>query len=222
MKLSLKLPLVFTASLLLLFAAALFGIGRLNQALDTYQTSVAQSFEHERMASGMLYDFKVQVQEWKNILLRGDDAQLLARHHAAFAKQDAETEALLKSVSTQAKALGFDADAGRADDLIAGHEALTRSYEATLQEMQGTAATLDAGTARAIDVKLRGADRSLEAGIGTLARDIGAASDAKREALLRGMADRYAALHWFIISVILGALAVMGFVLYRLLRATRT
>lgn len=51
MKLSLKLPLAFTASLLLLFAAALFGISRLNQALDTYQTTVAQSFLHERMAS---------------------------------------------------------------------------------------------------------------------------------------------------------------------------
>lgn len=36
MKLSLKLPLVFTASLLLLLAAALFGISRLNSALDTY------------------------------------------------------------------------------------------------------------------------------------------------------------------------------------------
>ena len=35
MKLSLKLPLAFTVSLLLLLAAALFGISRLNQALDT-------------------------------------------------------------------------------------------------------------------------------------------------------------------------------------------
>ena len=69
MKLSLKLPLAFTVSLLLLFAAALFGISRLNQALDTYQTTVAQSFEHERMAAGMLNNFKVQVQEWKNVLL---------------------------------------------------------------------------------------------------------------------------------------------------------
>ena len=32
MKLSLKLPLAFTVSLLLLFAAALFGISRLTQA----------------------------------------------------------------------------------------------------------------------------------------------------------------------------------------------
>jgi len=99
MKLSLKLPLAFTASLLLLFAAALFGISRLNQALDTYQTTVAQSFENERLASSMLNDFKVQVQEWKNVLLRGKDPALLTRYWASFEKQEttirAEAQKLL-------------------------------------------------------------------------------------------------------------------------------
>lgn len=46
MKLRLKLPLVFTAALLLLLAAALFGIARLNQDLTTYETEVAASVNH--------------------------------------------------------------------------------------------------------------------------------------------------------------------------------
>ena len=161
------------------------------------------------------------MQEWKNILLRGDDPALLTKHHAAFTKQSADTEALLGNIAQQSALLGFDEDAQHAGALIAAHEALGQSYETTLKDMQGASPRLDAAAAHAIDVKLRGADRALEAGIGALAADIGTASDANRAALLAGMAERYATLRWFVISVILGALAVTGFVLFRLLRTTR-
>ena len=112
-------------SLLLLLAAALFGISRLNQALDTYQTSVAQSFEHERMASGMLNDFKVQVQEWKNVLLRGKDPAQLTRYWAAFQKQE-------KSINEQAQKLLAALPAGEGRERVAqfvqAHERMGAAY----------------------------------------------------------------------------------------------
>lgn len=226
-KLDLRRSITAAAFVMLLLVTvlglfALFSIWSINRAWIDGMNRFSELRQLSTSALEAQVAFKVQVQEWKNILLRGDDAQLLAKHHAAFTKQDAGTEALLKSVAGQAKTLGFDADAQRATELIAAHEALTRSYEATLQQMQGAAAVLDGATAHAIDVRLRGADRALETGIGALAGEIGAASDAKREALVTAMAGRYAALRGFILSVILGTLAVMGFVLYRLLRATRT
>jgi methyl-accepting chemotaxis protein len=197
---------------------ALFSIWSINR---TWIEGMERVSELRRLSTSALeaqVSFKVQVQEWKNILLRGDDPELLAKYRAAFAKQDADTRSLLTSVAQLAKAQGFDEDAQRATALVTTHADLTQNYEVTLKEMQGTAAVLDAATAHAIDVKLRGADRALETGIGRLATDIGAASDANREALITSVADRYNALHGFIISVILGALAVMGFVVYRLLR----
>ena len=96
MKLRLKLPLVFTAALLLLLAAALFGIARLNQALTTYETEVAASVDHERVAASMLVAFKVQVQEWKNVLLRGKDPKQMDKHWGAFEKQEKSVAKIAK------------------------------------------------------------------------------------------------------------------------------
>ena len=225
-KLDLRRSVTASAFVMMLLLAvlglfALFSIWSINRA---WIEGMDRFTELRRLSTDALeaqVAFKVQVQEWKNILLRGDDAQLLAKHHAAFSKQDAAAEALLTSVAQQAKALGFDDDARQAAALVTAHQSLTQTYETTLKDMQGAAPTLDAATARAIDMKLRGADRALESGIGARAAEIGAASDDKREALIKTMVDRYGVLHGFIISVIIGALAVMGFVVFRLLRATR-
>jgi hypothetical protein len=93
MKLSLKLPLAFAVAMLVLLCAALFGIFSLNQSLDTYQISVQDSHAHERAVANMLDDFKVQAQEWKNVLLRGKDPKQLERYWTAFEKKDREVSA---------------------------------------------------------------------------------------------------------------------------------
>ncbi|WP_226444783.1 methyl-accepting chemotaxis protein [Acidovorax radicis] len=125
MKLSLKLPLTFTVSLLLLFAAALFGISRLNQALDTYETTVAQSFEHERMAASMLNNFKVQVQEWKNVLLRGKDPAQLTRYWAAFEKQE---QAIKDEAQKLIAALPAGEGRERVQQFAQAHERMGAAY----------------------------------------------------------------------------------------------
>ncbi len=88
MKLSFKLPLTFAAALLLVVAAALFGIRSLNGSLNTYATTVHDNTANERVVNDMLVGFKVQVQEWKNTLLRGKDAKALEKHWAAFEKEE--------------------------------------------------------------------------------------------------------------------------------------
>jgi len=200
---------------------ALYSIWSINRAWVEGMNRVTELRQLSTASLEAQVSFKVQVQEWKNILLRGDDPSLLAKHHAAFTSEASETQTLLGTVAQQAALLGFSEDASQAETLIADHAALNQSYETVLREMQGAAATLDAASAHAIDVKLRGADRTLEAGIGALAAGIGTQSDTHRETLFAAMAARYATLRWFIISVILGTLAVTGFVLFRLLRATQ-
>ncbi len=151
MKLSLKLPLVFTASLLLLFAAALFGISRLNQALETYQTTVAHSYDHERKSSALLNDFKVQVQEWKNVLLRGKDPAQLTRYWTAFEKQE-------RAIQEEARALLAALPPGESRDRIQqfmqAHERMGAAYRKGLEAFKAADHDPQAG-----DKAVQGMDR---------------------------------------------------------------
>jgi len=226
-KLDIRRAVTSTAFVMILLVAvvglfALFSIWSINRS---WTDGMNRSAELRNLSIASLeaqVAFKVQVQEWKNILLRGDDPALLAKHHAAFGKQDGEVRSLLGRVAEQAGALGFGELSSRAASLAADHQTLTRTYEQTLSDTEGTAATLSAEQARDIDHRLRGIDRALESGIGQLATDIGQAADTRRAALIAGMDGRYETLRWFIIGVILFALLVTVFMLFGILRATRS
>ncbi|MFC7435830.1 methyl-accepting chemotaxis protein [Hydrogenophaga bisanensis] len=125
MKLALKLPLAFAASLLLVVAAALFGIFSLNQAIKTFEVEVHASHENAAAAGRLLSQFKTQVQEWKNTLLRGKDPAQLERYWTAFNNIERE----IAQASTQlAQAL----PAGESQDLVkqfaAAHATMGQNY----------------------------------------------------------------------------------------------
>jgi len=151
MKLSLKLPLAFTASLLLLLAAALFGIGQLRSALDTYETTVAQSFEHERQSASLLNDFKVQVQEWKNVLLRGKEPAQLTRYWAAFEKQE-------RTIQDEARKLLASLPQGEAREkvqqFLQAHERMGAAYRKGFEAFNAAGQDPQAG-----DKAVQGMDR---------------------------------------------------------------
>ena len=151
MKLSVKLPLAFMAALLLLMMAALFGIQRLNQALTVYETTVAHNYEHERHAATMLHDFKVQVQEWKNVLLRGKDMAQRDRYWAAFLKQE-------KAVAQAAERLQTDLPSGPALEKVRAftqaHERMGAAYRKGYEAFQAADHDPQAG-----DKAVQGMDR---------------------------------------------------------------
>ena len=84
--------------LALLLGAALFGIAALYHTLGTYDTTVQERVAQERAVSRMESEFKTQVLEWKNTLLRGEDSRKRELHWAAF-------QASEKRVADAAKAL---------------------------------------------------------------------------------------------------------------------
>ncbi len=146
MKLSLKIPLAFAAALLFMFAAALCGVFALHQSIDAYRTVVARNVAQERMVSATLVAFKLQVQEWKDTLLRGKDPAKLDKYWTAFQSREAtvdqladelertlpagDSRDLLERFATAHRAMGegyrrgFDAFKAQGDEPSAGDNAV--------------------------------------------------------------------------------------------------
>jgi hypothetical protein len=77
-----------------MFAAALYGVFALDQSIDAYRTVVARNVANERMVSATLVAFKLQVQEWKDTLLRGKDPAKLDQYWTAFQSREATVDKL--------------------------------------------------------------------------------------------------------------------------------
>jgi len=100
----------------------------------TYDAVLGQEeVQHQDRARVMQVDFKKQVQEWKNLLLRGHKYEDFQKYRESFKKEEAairETaQILLKDVS--------DASAHKQiQDFLTAHESLGKSYEAAIQAFE--------------------------------------------------------------------------------------
>jgi methyl-accepting chemotaxis protein len=93
LRLSFKLPLAFAGILVLMLAAAMYGIWGLNQSLRTYEVSVGASFASERAARELELAFRMQKQDWMSTLLNGADAKAREAHWAAFQQRERDVAA---------------------------------------------------------------------------------------------------------------------------------
>ncbi|HUQ29050.1 MAG TPA: methyl-accepting chemotaxis protein [Usitatibacter sp.] len=150
----LTLLLAFVNVLLVAAAGyAWYAISRLNDQLEhtiQVQDQVERASDLSRRAQ---LDFKIQVQEWKNILIRGEEAELYEKHLRAFNERSAKVKQQLVELGAQAKVIGLPATI--ADKAISEHEELDRRYQEALK----THDAKNSGAADITDKKVRGIDR---------------------------------------------------------------
>lgn len=178
-----KMLLLFVASVLLL--ASLGGASFLLQRtlVGEIDTSVATGKASTNMvatARSAHVNFQRQVQEWKNVLIRGNDPELYAKHSKAFRERAADVQKELATAKQQMAAQGMSTT------LIT---TLQKDHADMLDKYLAALATFNAAipeTGKQVDVQVRGVDRATSGNFDKLIDEIvaftGNSLDAREQA----------------------------------------
>ena len=219
----LSLLLAFVNVLLVAAAGyAWYAISRLNDQLEHTIQVQDQAERTADLSRRAQLEFKVQVQEWKNTLIRGEDAELYEKHFRAFNDRAAKVKQNLVELNNMAKAIGLPPTF--ADKAIAEHEDLYRRY---IEALKGHDIK-NAASAALIDKAVRGIDRAATDHIDdlvkivqergdNLAGESAKSANAEKKVLIAGLITL--ALFAGAVSAIVGAFTILA-ITRRLQRAT--
>lgn len=185
------------------------GLGsRLHQSLDSTQKMMAL----KDAATLAQVNFKTQVQEWKNILIRGNDPKLYEKYLKQFSEMETATTEALNRVAGGFEAVSLDPAPAR--KALAEHAILGQKYRAALKDFDAA----DPETGKKVDVAVRGMDRPLGEAMSHLDEAVGTQLKALSEAREQqaGTAVRKADT-WLVagIVLVLGAFLAAGWTIAR-------
>ena len=112
-------------------------------------------------------DFKTQVQEWKNILIRGNDVEQFQRYSKSFEKHAQDVASRLQDIAGRLQAEGSPRVA-EVQALAAAHAAMHERYVTALKSFDAT----DPESGKKVDRAVKGIDRSATEAMTALTRQI--------------------------------------------------
>lgn len=160
------------------------------QNLDTLDTLV-DALDDARQAQ---VHFKVQVQEWKNVLLRGQETQDFERYFDSFERHESAVRDRLTALGAMAGATGIAPEA--LDALLTEHARLATDYRQALAQYDRS----DAASAARVDRQVRGVDRDFNDRLDALAERTRLRADELREEIKRQTAAREDRIEWIVIA----------------------
>ncbi len=98
-----QLLVIVMGGCLLMLMAGVYFYGNVNEGIGKYNQLLVREVSQQRQIGNVLADFKVQVQEWKNVLLRGHDADQRTKYWSQFVAQESKVQS-----QTQALINGMD------------------------------------------------------------------------------------------------------------------
>ena len=156
--------------------------------------------------------FKTQVQEWKNLLLRGQDAADYERHLGQFHAESAQVIDHLNRAAALKKTIGLDAS--DVDAALAAHAALRQQYADALRGYQrGNVASVFA-----VDTAIRGRDRPLNTMIDAIAETMTKEVDTRTRTFAEADRRRYQILRAVFVTLSAATLILAGWLVVLTLR----
>jgi len=153
-----KLLILVAVALLALLSVGLFSFlqaSKLNNALNEAIVRHAVVVDAIDKARAAQVHFKTQVQEWKNILLRGKDVEAFNKHLKGFDEEERVVKERLAQVRAAAATLGVERRL-KIDEVVSTFDKLGPSYRDALKQYDRAAAD----PAVAVDKLVKGMDRA--------------------------------------------------------------
>lgn len=157
--LTLKFKILLLSALVILGLCLLGGSAYFQ--IRQFNAIVAETNLHVQRRSDILVEiqesaisFKTQVQEWKNILIRGNDPDRFTKHVDGFSQAEKIVQEHLSNAITLQKEEGVSSDI--AEKLKAEHEKLGRNYREALKRFDQE----DPKTGMLVDRSVSGMDRA--------------------------------------------------------------
>ncbi|WGS48718.1 methyl-accepting chemotaxis protein [Paraburkholderia sp. D15] len=173
-------------------------------------TQYAQAADTARVAQ---VEFKKQVQEWKDLLLRGADPAAFAKYRDAFNQEGGTTHAALTQLKDQLSALGANADG--VDKALATHASLQDSYLEALKHYDAA----DPNTAHVVDGLVKGIDRAPTAAIDDIVASVMRQAQESNVRTTEAAQSAYTLACVLLLTVVLASLGVGAFAVWFLSRS---
>ena len=210
---------LLTVSLLGLIGSALLGDRLLTRQITTSVRTGTDSTALVANARSAQVNFQRQVQEWKDTLIRGNDAELFKKYHDNFTARAADVQKGL--ADTKAAMTKDGLPTALVDTLLDEHGKMLNTYETALKTFN--AADPEAG--KKVDLQVRGVDRATSTQFDELIKNIVASTSASLDELQTSAADaskRSLLIMAVASSVAILALLIAVFVVRLIVRSVRT
>ena len=93
-----KIFSLFFIGLVLIFAIAGWGVLQFNESITQHQNLLNKESKNALIITQANLEFKRQVQEWKNVLIRGSDSNQLNKYWGKFEAQEKKIQTLVEGL----------------------------------------------------------------------------------------------------------------------------